>query len=295
MRKALPIMAILMSLVFIALSITLPLRNSTNTFLTSNTINRSEKPVIFHYDNPKSRFIDGLAYFIYAAHRGAPIVSNEPENSQAAFRAAKKLGFKIVETDLRLTKDGQWIIMHDYILDRTSTGIGTVRSKTLNEIKRLRLKSSDNENLSIPTLDEFLNLCGVEGLIPILDIKPDGKEMSNENYNSLLESVNKYDLIDKSIFTSTSKEVLTELRKRDNLTTIAVMMDASQDNIDFTKELNNAFLYFNYDKLTDEKVDLINKNNLKFGVWTVNDEKVAKHFLEKGAIMIVTDSLIRKM
>lgn len=295
MKKPLPIMAILMSFVFIALSITISLRSSTNAFLTSNAYSRSAKPVIFHYNNPNSHFTDGLTAYTYAAHRGAPIASNEPENSLPAFKAAKKLGFKIVESDLRLTKDGQWVIMHDYTLDRTSTGIGTVKSKTLRDIKRLKLKSSSNENLFIPTLDEFLSLCSSEGLIPILDIKPEVKEMSNENYNSLLTSLNKYDLLDKSIFTSTSKEVLTELRRRDNLTTIAVMMDASQDNLEFTKELNNAFIYFSYDKLTDEKIDLINKNNLRFGVWTVDDEKVAKHFLEKGTIMIVTDNLIRKM
>ena len=294
MKKPIPIMAVLMSLVFIALSITIPLRTSTYTFLTSVTNNHSAKPVIFHYDNPNNRFIEGLDDFTYVAHRGAPMASNEPENSLPAFKTSKKLGFKIVETDLQLTKDGQWVIMHDYTLERTSTGKGTVKSKSLNHIKKLSLKGSKNENLSIPTLDDFLSFCSSEGLIPILDIKPNEREITSENYNSLLMSLSKQDLVDKSIFTSSSKEVLTELRRRDNLTAIAVMMEASQDNLEFVKNLNNAFIYLRYENLTDEKIHLINKNNLRFGVWTINDEKIAKHFLEKGALMIVTDNLLRK-
>jgi glycerophosphoryl diester phosphodiesterase len=221
------------------------------------------------------------------------MAANEPENSLSAFKASKKLGYKIVETDLQLTKDGQWVILHDYTLDRTSTGMGTIKSKSLKHIKKLSLKGgTKNERLSIPELEEFLSLCSSEGLIPILDIKPNEKEIASEDYDSLLMSLSKYDLLDKSIFTSSSKEVLTELRRRDNLTAIAVMMDASLDNLEFTKKLNNAFIYLSYENLTDEKINLINNNNLRFGVWTINDEKVAKHFLEKGALMIVTDNLL---
>jgi glycerophosphoryl diester phosphodiesterase len=295
MRKPLPVMAVLMSLIIIALAITIPLRNSTYTFLTSvNYNNKSSKPVIFRYDNSNNHFIDELADFTYVAHRGAPIAANEPENSLPAFKTSKKLGFKIVETDLQLTKDGQWVIMHDHTLDRTSTGKGTVKSRSLNYIKKLNLKGSKNESLSIPALDDFLSLCSSEALIPILDIKPNEMEITSKNYDSLLISLSKHDLLDKSIFTSSSKEVLSELRRRDNLTTIAVMMDASQDNLEFTKKLDNAFIYYNYENLTDEKIDLISKNNLRFGVWTINDQKVAKHFLEKGALMIVTDNLLEE-
>jgi glycerophosphoryl diester phosphodiesterase len=295
MRKPLPIIAVLIFLVFIGLSITNPLRNSTYTFLTSVTYKRSVKPVIFHYDNSNNHFIDELAAFTYVAHRGAPTASNKPENSLPAFKASKELGFKIVETDLQLTKDGQWVVIHDHTLDRTSTGKGTVKSKYFNHIKKLKLKGSKNESLSIPTLDDFLSLCSSEGLIPILDIKPTEREISSESYNGLLMSLSTYDLADKSILTSSSKEVLTELRRRNNLTAIAVMMEASQDNLEFAKRLDNAFIYLNYENLTDEKIDLINKHNLKFGVWTVNDEKIARYFLEKGALMIVTDNLLKKV
>lgn len=295
MRKPLAVVIVLMSLVFIALSTTNPLRNSTYSFLTSVTNGHSTKPVVFYSHSSSKYLINGFSDFTYAAHRGAPMISNEPENSLPTFKASKQLGFKIVETDLQLTKDGQWVIMHDYTLDRTSTGKGTVRSHSLRDIEKLKLKGDNNESLSIPTLDDFLKLCRSEKLMPILDIKPNGRQIPSESYNSLLTSLNKYDLLDKSIFCSSLKEVLTELRNRDDLTTIAVMLDASQDNLNFVKKLNNAFIYCNYKNLTDENINLINKNNLKFGVWTVNDENIAEHFFEKGAIVVVTDKLQRKL
>jgi glycerophosphoryl diester phosphodiesterase len=290
-RKPLPITAIIISIIFIALSITVPLRNSINISLASSAKKSAVKPVFFHVDTDNKRFIDGLATYAYAAHRGAPTAVKQPENSLPAFKACKRLGFKIVETDLQLTKDGKWIVFHDYILDRTSNGKGPVKYKSFRDIRRLKLKGNEKENLSIPTLEEFLSLCSNEQLIPILDIKPTEKELTDENYNDLLITLSKYDLLDKSMFTSHSKEVLTELRRRNNITAIAAMLEPSQENINFVKELSNTFLYVNYEKLTDENIELINSNNLKFGVWTINDKNVANYFLQKGAIMVVTDDL----
>lgn len=295
MKKPLAVVIVLMSLVLIGLYAATPLRNSAYSFLTSVTNGDSVKPVVFYSHSSSKYLINGFTDFTYAAHRGAPMISNEPENSLPAFKASKELGFKIVETDLQLTKDGQWVIMHDYTLDRTSTGKGTVKSHLLSDIEKLKLKGNKNESLSIPTLDDFLKLCKSEGLMPILDIKPNERQISSESYNSLLTSLNKYDLLNKSIFCSYSEEVLTELRSRDDLTTIAVMLDASQDNLSFVKKLNNAFIYCNYKNLTDESIALINKNSLRFGVWTVNDEKTAQYFFGKGAIMVVTDKLHRKI
>ncbi|MDP4089230.1 MAG: glycerophosphodiester phosphodiesterase family protein, partial [Bacillota bacterium] len=212
-------------------------------------------------------------------------------NSLAAFNASKEFGFKIVETDLQLTKDNQWVILHDNTLDRTTNGKGNVENNYLKDIELLKLKSNDNENLTVPTLDEFLRLCSMDGLMPILDIKPNEKQITSKDYIALLSSLDKFHMIEKSIFCSYSKKVLTELRKRDNATTIAVMMKPSQDNLDFARGLDNAFMYCNFKDLTDDDIILIGKNNLKFAIWTVNDEKTAESFLKKGTILVATDIL----
>jgi glycerophosphoryl diester phosphodiesterase len=294
MKKPLLRMAILLLLVVAVLSMTTPLRNSSYTFLSSVSDSLYEKPLIMNSGNTNSGFIDSLANYTFVAHRGAPSASKEPENSLPAYKASARLGFKIVETDLQLTKDGQWVLMHDYSLDRTTTGEGSVKSKSLKAIKELRLKDSGSELLTIPTLEEFLKLCSSEGLIPILDIKPTENEISSKNYNSLFRSLNKYNLLDKSILTTKSKKVLKELRTRNNSIAIAAMLEVTPENLEFVKELGSAFIYTNHDKLTDEKIELMRNNNTSFGVWTINNEKVSKHFLEKGALMVVTDNLLTK-
>ena len=87
-----------------------------------------------------------------AAHRGW----NEryPENTMEAFRAAADLGVDQIETDVRLTKDGELVLFHDDTLDRVTDGSGRVIDHTYAELKLLKVKGSGN----IPTLTEFLDL-----------------------------------------------------------------------------------------------------------------------------------------
>ena len=66
------------------------------------------------------------------AHRGG-----KPENTLAAFRASKANGASGVEIDLRFTKDGHAVLIHDDTVDRTSNGSGYVHMMTLEEIRKL--------------------------------------------------------------------------------------------------------------------------------------------------------------
>jgi glycerophosphoryl diester phosphodiesterase len=68
------------------------------------------------------------------AHRGG--AGLWPENTLAAFRGAVELGCSHLETDLRLTRDGQIVVCHDARIDRTTDGTGEVSSYTLEELQR---------------------------------------------------------------------------------------------------------------------------------------------------------------
>jgi len=74
----------------------------------------------------------------FVAHRGG-IVPGYPENTLAAFRQAVKHGAEVFEVDLRGTKDGEVVIMHDETLDRTTNGTGNVTDYTLAELKNWML------------------------------------------------------------------------------------------------------------------------------------------------------------
>lgn len=69
------------------------------------------------------------------AHRG--FLRRAPENTIAAYALAAKAGADFVEIDVRTTRDGALVIMHDARVDRTTNGHGEVASLTLNEIRQL--------------------------------------------------------------------------------------------------------------------------------------------------------------
>ena len=90
-----------------------------------------------------------------AAHRGA----NEfaPENTLAAFRKAVELGVDVIEIDVRKTKDGANIIMHDTTLKRTTGLEGNALDWNYNDLKDMsagKWFSEDFASEKIPTLEE---------------------------------------------------------------------------------------------------------------------------------------------
>lgn len=81
-------------------------------------------------------------HILIAAHRGGwkergAIIL--PENSIAGIEYSIALGAEIVEIDVRLSKDGELVVMHDSWLDRTTTCRGEVFSRTVAELGRCRL------------------------------------------------------------------------------------------------------------------------------------------------------------
>lgn len=93
-----------------------------------------------------------------AAHRGD--WRNAPENSIPSLKNCIKMGVDIVELDLKRTKDGKLIIMHDHTIDRTTTGKGKPEDYTLEELKKFWLKEGTGHATThqIPTLEEFLSV-----------------------------------------------------------------------------------------------------------------------------------------
>lgn len=96
---------------------------------------------------------------IAVGHRGT--VHLAPENTLAAFRKAIELGLDLIEIDVRETRDGHLVIMHDATVDRTTNGKGRVADLTLEEIKRLDAGSWFSPKFAgerVPTLEEALDL-----------------------------------------------------------------------------------------------------------------------------------------
>jgi glycerophosphoryl diester phosphodiesterase len=100
------------------------------------------------------------------AHRGGAALW--PENTLVAFRGALELGFRYIETDLHMTRDGAIVCFHDATLTRTTDGVGRIRDLSLEELRTLDAGyrfTPDGERhpfrgqgIGVPTLEEALAL-----------------------------------------------------------------------------------------------------------------------------------------
>ena len=94
-----------------------------------------------------------------AAHRGAS--TDYPENTMPAFQAAIDMGVDQIETDVRVTRDGELVLIHDATVDRTTNGTGKVIDKLFGEIRALDAGSHKGEQFKgaqVPTLIELMEL-----------------------------------------------------------------------------------------------------------------------------------------
>lgn len=124
--------------------------------------------------HPEISQLQGWAY----AHRGLYDASR-PENSMAAFRAAKKAGYGI-ELDVHLLADGTLAIMHDSKLKRTTGAEGRMEDLTADQLSQYYLGSTLE---TIPTLEQVLQLYNGE-LPMIVELK-----VVDNNYAVLSEAV----------------------------------------------------------------------------------------------------------
>ena len=95
------------------------------------------------------------------AHRGDS--AHRPENTLAAFAGALEVGAVLLELDVQLTADGHVVVIHDPTLDRTTTGRGDVRRKTLAEVRAVSAGYPDRFGTAfagerVPLLSEALAL-----------------------------------------------------------------------------------------------------------------------------------------
>ena len=105
---------------------------------------------------------------IIFAHRGASIQA--PENTLESFQLAFDQGADAIELDAKLSADGEVVVIHDGIVDRTTNGHGRVSALKLADLRTLDAGSFFSEKYQgarIPTLDEVFETVGKKGLINV--------------------------------------------------------------------------------------------------------------------------------
>lgn len=107
---------------------------------------------------------------VVIAHRGHSVAA--PENTLAAIDAAFDAGSDVVEIDVRMSRDGVPVVIHDETVDRTTNGTGPVADQTLAELQRLDAGSWKGRQFAgerIPTLEEALRAAKNRGRV-LLDV-----------------------------------------------------------------------------------------------------------------------------
>lgn len=132
---------------------------------------------------------------LVTAHRGD--WRNAPENSLRAFEYAAAMGVDMIELDLKKTKDGEIVIMHDGTIERTTNGTGKPEDYTLPELKNFRLKNGLGRatNNTIPTLKEVMLS------LKSIDIKVN-LDKSYPYYNEAFAILKETGTLDQAIFKS---------------------------------------------------------------------------------------------
>ncbi len=108
------------------------------------------------------------AQTLVVAHRG--LLKHSPENTLSNFRACLELRFGF-EVDVRRTKDGHLVCVHDDTVDRTTKGYGAVSDMTLEQTQRLDASARFDPKFQgerIPTFDEVLTVIEKHARDPVL-------------------------------------------------------------------------------------------------------------------------------
>jgi glycerophosphoryl diester phosphodiesterase len=129
---------------------------------------------------------------LVVAHRA--LHTQYPENSLAAVRHAIESGLDMIEIDVRRTKDGVLVLMHDEKVERTTDGSGRISELTYAEVRQLSLKKRADDPLThpVPRLLEILQLTKDQILVDV-DIKA-------APLNELVDAVKQTGTIEQVLF-----------------------------------------------------------------------------------------------
>jgi glycerophosphoryl diester phosphodiesterase len=227
------------------------------------------------------------------AHRGAS--AHAPENTIPAYQLAADAGFAWIEVDTQLTRDGYPVMMHDFTVDRTTSGTGHVCKFTLKEIRRLEANKRfpDYGSLQVPTLEESLACVLRNDIGIVLEVKPIwGSDIEHarvvaERIDALWPRDN-----DKLVISSFSSSCLIELRRLLPWVSLALATDViPTDPKAYLDMLGISAFHVNYGFALYQGLDRLLTTGAHISVATVNDPQIAATLLARGAHGVMTDRI----
>lgn len=207
------------------------------------------------------------------AHRGAS--GYAPENTLAAFALARDQLADGVELDVQFTSDGELVVIHDELLDRTTSGHGLVRDHTLAQIKALDASMGNEQypGQKVPTLDEVFDLLADTAMSINVEIKDSVIE-----YPGIAEKV--LDVVDdlnweyRTIISSFNHNTLAHIRQVGSLISTGVLFqDVLFEPWNYAHQLWATALHphHEYASRVDNLILEAHNSLLEVNVWTVDE------------------------
>lgn len=227
---------------------------------------------------------------VIAGHRGDRSVA--PENTLPALQGALSGQMLFVETDLRLTKDGAIVLIHDATVDRTTDGSGSVADLTLDQLQQLDAGSWFTRAFSgvrIPTLESFLELLGPSDKKAMLELKG---VWSAEGLAALDTMISLHNLERRVVLASFDVSTVSALRvSAPELPRMIISRLLPEDPVAFAHEYGAIGLVTSAESIEadDSVVDAMHHAGMGILLYTLNKEKNWKAALALGVDGIITD------
>lgn len=176
---------------------------------------------------------------LIVGHRG--FSSHYPENTILAFDESINAGGKGIEMDIRSTSDGQFVVIHDPTVDRTTNGTGEVSNLTWDYIQSLDAGSwmdeqfANRNDTKIPTLEQVLDTYRNQDVFIILHL-----QVSEQQAIEILNIVESKNQMEQVIFFDTRMLIRAVKQVNPNAITLTGGQPRQEDYLDF---LNDAFEY----------------------------------------------------
>lgn len=214
--------------------------------------------------------------FLKIAHRGAS--AYEPENTLRSFKLAFDMKADMIELDVRMSKDGHLVVIHDRTVDRTTNGHGYVKDMTLAELKKLDAGKGEK----IPTLEEVIEL-GAKKTKFAVEIKERGTE------KKAVSLIKEYNLLDDVFVISKNGEFLKNVKALEGRIRTCLITVFSCASINYgRKSLADAVAPFHL-FITKALVKKVQRSRLLLFTWVVDSEKRALWMKDIGINGIVTN------
>ncbi|SRR6266496_6334618 len=220
---------------------------------------------------------EGACSMKVIGHRGAAGLA--PENTFAGFDLALEIGVDGIETDVQKIKDGELVLFHDDLLDRTTNGVGLLQETSWRELQQLDAGSwFDSKYIGqhIPLLIEALQRYGTRTSFD-LEIKQSGIEYE------ILNLVERLNLLDHVAFTSRDFLLVCKIKKYNPLAQVGYLTaDFSEENLERVMRAEITYFCPRAEKVTKDLVNRWHSLGLFVRACGVSNSMIMKKAIEAG-------------